>query len=135
MNISNSDVPNSWQPSWNKEAVYRRQPLCRCHGRQDQCHVPLSRMAGGLDDRREYGRKIANTEDKEANKWALDYWGKRAMKPRAAEIFQKRFGYDPNPCLRTPASLRQFFSWPGGGGNLNYPKVYNEGLASMLEGC
>ena len=24
-------------------------------------------------------------------------------------------------------------SWPGGGGNLNYPRVYNEGLASMIK--
>ena len=26
-----------------------------------------------------------------------------------------------------------FFDWPGGGGNLNYPRVYNEGLASMIK--
>ena len=29
--------------------------------------------------------------------------------------------------------IADFFSWPGGGGNLNYPKVFNEGLASILK--
>jgi formate C-acetyltransferase len=27
----------------------------------------------------------------------------------------------------------KFHDWPGGGGNLNYPRVYNEGLASMIK--
>ena len=39
-------------------------------------------------------------EDKKANQWALDYWGKRAMKPRVEEIFQKRFGFDPKAVLQ-----------------------------------
>ena len=26
-----------------------------------------------------------------------------------------------------------FFDWPAGGGNLNYPRVYNEGLATMIK--
>ena len=26
-----------------------------------------------------------------------------------------------------------FFDWPGGGGNLDYPRVYNHGLASMIK--
>jgi formate C-acetyltransferase len=29
--------------------------------------------------------------------------------------------------------VAEFMSWPGGGGNLNYPRVYNEGLASMIK--
>jgi formate C-acetyltransferase len=71
-------------------------------------------------------------EDKKANQWALDYWGKRAMKPRVDEIFQKRYGYDPK--LSTDAGLFGSFSdWPAGGGNLNYPRVYREGLASMIK--
>ena len=28
---------------------------------------------------------------------------------------------------------RVYLSWPGGGGNLNYPRVYNDGLASMIK--
>jgi|GEM_PF-260386 len=76
--------------------------------------------------------KSPTPEDKKANQWALDYWGKRAMKPRVDEIFQKRFGYDPK--LSTSAGLFGSFSdWPAGGGNLNYPRVYNEGLASMIK--
>ena len=32
-----------------------------------------------------------------------------------------------------PALSSSFFDWPGGGGNLNYPRIYNEGLASMIK--
>ena len=65
--------------------------------------------------------KSPTPEDKKANQWALEYWGKRAMKPRVDEIFQKRYGYDPK--LSTNAGLFGSFSdWPAGGGNLNYPR-------------
>lgn len=76
--------------------------------------------------------KSPTPEDKEANAWALEYWAKRAMKPRTAAIFKKRFGYDTN--ISYDAGLIAAFSdWPAGGGNLNYPRVFNEGLASMIK--
>ncbi len=71
-------------------------------------------------------------EDKAANQWALEYWGKRAMKPRTEAIFQKRFGYDPKPSYNA-GLIASFHDWPAGGGNLNYPRVYREGLASMIK--
>jgi formate C-acetyltransferase len=71
-------------------------------------------------------------EDKKANQWALEYWGKRAMKPRTEEIFQKRYGFDPKPCYDA-GLIGAFHDWPAGGGNLNYPRVYREGLASMIK--
>ena len=76
--------------------------------------------------------KSPTPEDMKANEWALDYWGKRAMKPRTAEIFKKRFGYDANPTYEA-GLIAAFSDWPAGGGNLNYPRVYNEGLASMIK--
>jgi formate C-acetyltransferase len=71
-------------------------------------------------------------EDKKANEWALDYWGQRAMKPRVAAIFKKRYGYDTNPSYEA-GLIAAFSDWPAGGGNLNYPRVYREGLASMIK--
>ena len=71
-------------------------------------------------------------EDKEANQWALDYWSQRAMKPRTEAIFQKRFGYDPKPCYDA-GLIAAFHDWPAGGGNLNYPRIYREGLASVIK--
>ena len=71
-------------------------------------------------------------EDKKANQWALDYWEKRSLKPRTLEIFEKKYGFDPNPCYNS-GFVVSFFDWPGGGGNLNYPRVYNNGLASMIK--
>jgi hypothetical protein len=71
-------------------------------------------------------------EDKAANQWALEYWGQRAMKPRTESIFQKRFGYDPKPCYNA-GLIAAFHDWPAGGGNLDYPRVYREGLASMIK--
>jgi formate C-acetyltransferase len=53
------------------------------------------------------------------------------MRPRVLEIFEKRYGFDPRPAYQS-GLIGEFFSWPGGGGNLNYPKVFNEGLASIL---
>ena len=75
--------------------------------------------------------KSKTPEDKKANQWALEYWEKRALKPRTLEIFEKKYGFDPNPCYDS-GFVVSFFDWPGGGGNLNYPRVYNEGLASMI---
>ena len=71
-------------------------------------------------------------EDKAANAWALEYWGKRAMKPRTEAIFQKRFGYDPKVSYEA-GLIASFHDWPAGGGNLDYPRVYREGLASMIK--
>jgi len=55
--------------------------------------------------------------DKKANQWALKYWEKRALKPRTLEIFEKRYGFDPKPAFDA-GFVVDFFSWPGGGGNL-----------------
>ena len=71
-------------------------------------------------------------EDRKANEWALKYWDKRSLKPRTLEIFEKRYGFDPRPTYEA-GLIAEFFSWPGGGGNLNYPRVFNEGLASMIK--
>ena len=71
-------------------------------------------------------------EDRKANQWALEYWEKWALRPRADEIFIKKYGYDPAPVYQA-GLVAEFMSWPGGGGNLNYPRVYNEGLASMIK--
>ena len=71
-------------------------------------------------------------EDKAANQWALEYWTPRGMKNRTESIFRKRFGYDPKPCYDA-GLIAAFHDWPAGGGNLNYPRVYREGLASMIK--
>jgi formate C-acetyltransferase len=76
--------------------------------------------------------KSKTPEDRKANEWVIKYWEKRSMRPRVIEIFEKRYGFDPRPVYQA-GLIGEFFSWPGGGGNLNYPKVYNEGLASILK--
>jgi pyruvate formate-lyase/glycerol dehydratase family glycyl radical enzyme len=76
--------------------------------------------------------KSKTPEDRKANEWALNYWEKRSLKPRTLEIFEKRYGFDPRPCYDSGFVI-SFFDWPGGGGNLNYPRVYNNGLVSMIK--
>jgi formate C-acetyltransferase len=76
--------------------------------------------------------KSKTPEDRKANQWALEYWEKWALRPRADEIFIRKYGYDPAPVYQA-GLVAEFMSWPGGGGNLNYPRVYNEGLASMIK--
>ena len=76
--------------------------------------------------------KSKTPEDRKANQWALEYWDKWALRPRADEIFIKKYGFDPDPVYKA-GLIAEFMSWPGGGGNLNYPRVYNEGLASMIK--
>ena len=73
-------------------------------------------------------------EDREANAWALEYWDKRSLKTRTEEIFEKRYGFSPLPAIESMA-ICSFHEWPGGGGNLNYPLVYQEGLASVIKDC
>ncbi len=76
--------------------------------------------------------KCKTPEDRKANEWALEYWDKRALKPRTLEIFERRYGFDPRPSYNS-GFVVSFFDWPGGGGNLNYPRVYRDGLASMIK--
>ncbi|MBE0712983.1 MAG: hypothetical protein IH583_11415 [Candidatus Aminicenantes bacterium] len=76
--------------------------------------------------------KSKTPEDRKANQWALDYWDKRSLKPRSDEIFIKKYGFDPNPSFKA-GLIAEFTSWPGGGGNLNYPMIYNEGIASVIK--
>jgi formate C-acetyltransferase len=76
--------------------------------------------------------KSKTPEDRNANEWALKYWEKRSLRPRTLEIFEKRYGFDPMPVYQA-GLIAEFFSWPGGGGNLNYPKIYKEGLASIIK--
>ncbi len=71
-------------------------------------------------------------EDREANEWAINYWEKRGLKSRCDEIFQKKFGYDANVAVEAGLFM-DFASWPGGGGNLNYPLAYHHGLASVIK--
>lgn len=70
--------------------------------------------------------------EREANEWVLKYWKDRAQVPRVLEIYEKRYGVDPRPAYQA-GYVVSFFDWPAGGGNLNYPKVYREGLASMIK--
>ncbi len=76
--------------------------------------------------------KSKTPREREANEWALEYWGKWALRPRADEAFITKYGFDPDPIYKS-GLVTEFLSWPGGGGNLNYPKVYNEGLSSMIK--
>ena len=76
--------------------------------------------------------KSKTPEDRKANQWALEYWDKWALRPRADEIFIKKYGFDPDPVYKA-GLIAEFMSWPGGGGNLNYPRVYREGLASVIK--
>jgi trans-4-hydroxy-L-proline dehydratase len=76
--------------------------------------------------------KSKTPEDRKANEWALEYWDKRSLKPRTLEIFEKRYGFDPRPSYDSGFVI-SFFDWPGGGGNLDYPRVYRNGLASMIK--
>ncbi|MCP3952282.1 MAG: hypothetical protein GY697_08715 [Desulfobacterales bacterium] len=76
--------------------------------------------------------KSKTPELKAANEWAFNYWGKRSLKPRTESILAKRFGYDPDAVYGS-GLVANYHDWPGGGGNLNYPRVYNEGLASMIK--
>jgi trans-4-hydroxy-L-proline dehydratase len=76
--------------------------------------------------------KCKDPEDKRVNQWALDYWEKRALKPRTLEIFEKKYGFDPKPGYDS-GFVVSFFDWPGGGGNLNYPRIYSHGLAAMIK--
>ena len=78
--------------------------------------------------------KSKTPEEKAANQWALDYWDERAVKPRVEEILRNRFGYDPD-AIYGSGLVVSFHDWPGGGGNLNYPLVYQQGLASVIKDC
>jgi len=78
--------------------------------------------------------KSKTPEEKAANEWALDYWDKRSVKPRVEEILRNRYGYDPD-AIYGSGLVVSFHDWPGGGGNLNYPMVYQQGLASVIKDC
>ena len=67
-----------------------------------------------------------------ANEWALDYWDKRSLKPRTEAIIKKRYGYDIE-AVYASGLVASFHDWPGGGGNLNYPLIYQEGAASVIK--
>ncbi len=71
--------------------------------------------------------KCKDPEDRKANEWALEYWDKRALKPRTLEIFERKYGFDPRPSYDSGFVI-SFFDWPGGGGNLNYPGCTGMGL-------
>ena len=71
-------------------------------------------------------------ELKAANEWALDYWDKRSLKTRTEEILARRYGYDVD-AIYGGGLVSSFHDWPGGGGNLDYPLVYQQGLASVIK--
>jgi len=71
-------------------------------------------------------------EDRKANAWAVEYWDKRSLKPRTERMFERRYGFSSVPAIQA-GLFAPFHDWPGGGGNLNYPRVYREGLASMIK--
>ncbi|MCP4199757.1 MAG: pyruvate formate-lyase, partial [Proteobacteria bacterium] len=76
--------------------------------------------------------KSETPELRAANEWALDYWDKRSLKTRTESILAKRYGYDPK-AVYGGGLVVSFHDWPGGGGNLNYPLVYQQGLASVIK--
>ncbi|MGI9626218.1 MAG: pyruvate formate lyase family protein, partial [Longimicrobiales bacterium] len=83
--------------------------------------------------------KEENTVDKSktpelraANEWALEYWEPRSLKTRTEEILARRYGYDPETVYGS-GLVASFHDWPGGGGNLNYPRIYQEGAASIIK--
>jgi pyruvate-formate lyase len=78
--------------------------------------------------------KSKTPELKAANEWALNYWDKRSLKPRTEEILTRRYGYDTD-AVYGGGLVGSFHDWPGGGGNLNYPLVYQQGLASVIKDC
>jgi formate C-acetyltransferase len=73
-------------------------------------------------------------EDAATNAEVKKYWDDRSLSKRTYEVFEKKFGFDYKP-VNDAGLTAEFISWPGGGGNLDYPKVYNEGLASMIKDC
>ena len=78
--------------------------------------------------------KSKTPELKAANEWALDYWDKRSLKTRTEEILAKRYGYDTD-AVYGGGLVGSFHDWPGGGGNLNYPLVYQQGIGSVIKDC
>ena len=56
-----------------------------------------------------------------------------AQAPVLTRSFSQKVSATTRTGLSRPGSSRNSLSWPGGGGNLNYPLVYNEGLASMIK--
>jgi len=78
--------------------------------------------------------KSKTPELKAANEWALNYWDKRSLKTRTEEILTKRYGYDTD-AVYGGGLVGSFHDWPGGGGNLNYPLVYQQGIGSVIKDC
>jgi formate C-acetyltransferase len=76
--------------------------------------------------------KSKTPELRAANEWALEYWDKRSLKPRTEAIIKKRYGYDIEAVYES-GLVASFHTWPGGGGNLNYPRIYREGAASVIK--
>ena len=123
-------VPCSYAGS--QEDFHRRQPLCRYYGRKLYGYLSQSRMERPMDEGRKTVENSKTPEDKEANSWALNYWDKRGLKSRTESIFQQRYGFNPSPAYQSGLVV-PFHDWPGGGGNLNYPLVYQQGLASVIK--
>ena len=84
-------------------------------------------MECGLDERRKTVEKSKTPGDRKANEWALEFWDKRALKPGRWRSLSQNMALIRT--LYKSGFVLSFFDWPGGGGNLNYPKVYNDGLA------
>ena len=76
--------------------------------------------------------KSKTPELRAANEWALEYWDKRSLKTRTEEILARRYGYDP-VAVYGSGLVVSFHDWPGGGGNLDYPRIYREGAASVIK--
>ena len=76
--------------------------------------------------------KSKTPELRAANEWALEYWDKRSLKTRTEEILARRYGYDPDAVYGSGLVV-SFHDWPGGGGNLDYPRIYQEGAASVIK--
>ncbi|MGI6679703.1 MAG: glycyl radical protein [Dehalobacterium sp.] len=78
------------------------------------------------------GEVAISDEDRELFNAAIDYYGERSMHYKTDKVFEEIYGYSP----KAAQEIGLFYdanSWPAGGGNLNYTKVMNEGLASMIK--
>ncbi|HZK18524.1 MAG TPA: pyruvate formate lyase family protein [Clostridia bacterium] len=80
------------------------------------------------------GEITVSDRDRELFGDVVEYFDKRSLYYKTNELFEELYGY----CSKPAQEAGLFYdanSWPAGGGNLNYTRVMNEGLASMIKGA
>ena len=73
-------------------------------------------------------------EDHKVFEKIVEYWGDHNVYTSANRVFEETYGYSSIPA-QDAGLFYDGNSWPAGGGNANYPRVLNEGLASMIKEC